>query len=189
MRAALLVRPGQIVVEDIPEPEVGTGGGAHRCRRCGPVRVGPQRVQRHVGRTVLSLGHGSRGVRIDRGRRSRGGSGSRRPDGGGRAEHRLSHLRSVPSWPDVRMRGTAVRRDEPSGRARRAPRRPGAIRVADPWRCAGRPRLRRADDGSDGRAAPSRHGPTCVGPRGRGRCPGPADVACPPRSERRRPRS
>ncbi len=110
-----------------------------------------------------------------------------RPDGRRRAERRLPHLRPVPPRVDFGLCGTAVRRDEPSGGARRAARRPGAIRLADSRRFADRPRLRRADGGRESRAATYRFTPPRVGPRGRSRCPGPADVSCPPRSRRRRP--
>ncbi len=187
MKAALLVRPGQIEIEDVPEPEVGPDevaiavGGVGLCGSDLSVFSGawaapsyPWVMGHEAFGTIDSVGPG-----VDPGRIGQTVV----------VEPNVACLTCAQCRPrvDFGLCGTAVRRDEPSGGARRAARRPGAIRMADSWRFADRPRLRRADGGRDGRAATYRFTPPRVGPGGRSRCPGPADVSCSPRSRRRRP--
>ena len=130
VKAALLVEPGRIVVDDVPSPTPGPDevriavGGVGLCGSDLSVFRGawtpptyPWIMGHEAFGTIEAVGQG-------------GAHDAARRDRRHRTEHRLRHVRTMPSGTDVSVHATPVSGHEPSRVARRAGRRPDAARVA-----------------------------------------------------------
>ena len=182
MKAALLVRPGRIDIEDVPEPEVGPDevgiavGGVGLCGSDLSVFSGawtravyPWVMGHEAFGTIDSVGRG-----VD--------PRAHRPDGRGRAKRRLPHLQCGRGLTSACVARQSVGMNRPGALAERL-----VVPARFAWPIHGVPptdlvcvepmavvtaALRRT-------GSPLPASATVVG----GRCPGPADVSCSPRSD------
>ena len=118
LRAALLVRPGVIVVDEVADPSLGPDDVARRGRRRRPVRLGRQRVSRHVDRPRAIRGYWATRSSASSMPSANGCRASASASSSYRAEHPVFSLRRMRAWSIILvLTPTSVGMNRPGGLA------------------------------------------------------------------------